>query len=333
MELDAKLGAATSTPSSRCSRRRSLASGEQCRSQERNRCRFPAAAPHLDAARGLGGDARALGARGVGDRPRAGRAGLRLWPCARNPSTRHRRRCCGVRRTARCAARTWRAPSASACDTTRCGRRWRPRAAQLAEYTRGGWTALHFAAAFGSAHVVEDLLALGASMAPLTAGGSRRCTLRVRTARWPPSPRSRRRAPYLTAPDSAGRTAVQLAIERADGRALRRSSPRLASTPPPRSTAAPPPRARAAASAASAARQRRHPRPAPTAAAGSATGRRGRRRRAAVRFCGRRRIDAEELLAEHRGAAGARDGRDAQRAHLRAVAARHLRWAVRRRRV
>ena len=40
-----------------------------------------------------------------------------------------------------------------------------------AEYTRGGWTALHFAAAFGSAQIVEDLLALGASMAPLTRSG------------------------------------------------------------------------------------------------------------------------------------------------------------------
>ena len=88
-----------------------------------------------------------------------------------------------------------------------------------AEYTRGGWTALHFAAAFGSAHVVEDLLALGASMAPLTRSGLTplhvACAHGEVAAVAALAAAGARNPTYLTAPDSAGRTAVQLAIESA----------------------------------------------------------------------------------------------------------------------
>ena len=83
-----------------------------------------------------------------------------------------------------------------------------------AEYTRGGWTALHFAAAFGSAHVVEDLLALGASMAPLTRSGLTplhvACAHGEVAAVAALAAAGARNPTYLTAPDSAGRTAVQL---------------------------------------------------------------------------------------------------------------------------
>ena len=250
--------------------------------------------------RGLGGDARwALEASGS-----PGTGGLRLFGRVRNQSTCRRRP--AAARAARAQVRgTWR--DRPAFDTNRCGRRWRPRAA-CASTPRGAGR--HSFAAFGR-RVVEDLLALGASMAPLTRSGSRRRAAQ-RARRGPSSLPAAAGAAihYLTAPTRRAHRRPARNRERADGRAMQAL---LAALGVDAAAAFD----RRAAAARTRGRERRAPRPPrgrrhprPTAAAGRRR-RRRRGRRRAVRFAVVDEID-RRLLAEHFMGGGKPDGRDAQ---------------------
>ena len=188
-----------------------------------------------------------------------------------------------------------------------------------AEYTRGGWTVSFRRGIRISARLSRTCSRWARRWRRSRGAGSRRCTSRARTARWPPSPRSRRRRArnptYLTAPDSAGRTAVQLAIESAP--TAERCEALLAALGVDAAAAF----ARCAAAARTRGRERRARRvrraaaPPPAADGGGWLGDGdgdeddggGRR----CDFAVVDEIDAEELLAEHLavGAAGARRAR------------------------
>lgn len=86
------------------------------------------------------------------------------------------------------------------------------RGASVEEHNRFFWTALHFAAAFGSAHVAADLLALGANASRTNAVGQTALHVGVThgsvlaLAELAAAPRA------LAATDRVGRTAAQLAL-------------------------------------------------------------------------------------------------------------------------